>query len=551
MVPRHWLRLYTDSALLLSIAKVITSTPTSSLRLIFKSSPLQSERQQQGNSEKLDRMLELVLGEIRRLDMAIIVAGAIGRGRKEWILDTIKQLQALTCTNGQQNGDTLEEQSNDEPDSDRPTKRPRLELQRPGLSSASSPSAELRWARNPIPVLSSPPTIDEYLHHHSRKPFILRGYLSTDSDQDHDNDGLSDSGAEPTIGPRPPPWPAMERWRSARYLKQIAGVGRVVPVEVGGAYVDETWTQKIILFEEFLQVSGFSDAVQLSGNNNSGDMTSNADNNDCCNLEHQEHKWEGRSGSASDRTKSDLGHLKPDPPHRNDPRPDVPTQPLYLAQYALFDQFPELAKDISYPDYVWSEPPIPVDYPTYRPPETDDGVVVNVWVGSGGGRIVSPAHTDPYYNCYAQVVGQKRVWLAPPKCGPYMHAYGTKVNGNKGSSSSNSPTQPQTYGTGIGSDPESGPNTLAEQYMTNTSKVPIFRSKLFTGHGESVTTDIETETNMEAELRFSYPDFFEHVWSESMEGVLEPGDLLVMPPGWWHAMTGEGHGPGWSVSMWY
>lgn len=73
-----------------------------------------------------------------------------------------------------------------------------------------------------------------------------------------------------------------------------------------------------------------------------------------------------------------------------------------------------------------------------------------------------------------------------------------------------------------------------QQYMTNTSKVPILRP----------TDDF-------SQLRPKFPDFFRSVWPDSLEAVLEPGDLLVMPPGWWHAMRAEGPGPGWSVSMWY
>ena len=66
-------------------------------------------------------------------------------------------------------------------------------------------------------------------------------------------------------------------------------------------------------------------------------------------------------------------------------------------------------------------------------------------------------------------------------------------------------------------------------YMTNTSQVPIFRSQ-----------------NLAL-----FPKFSQNVVSMAREAILSPGDLLVMPPGWWHAMRGEGSGPGWSVSMWY
>ncbi|WVQ96546.1 hypothetical protein IAU59_003651 [Kwoniella sp. CBS 9459] len=474
MMPRHWLRLYTDTALLLSIAEVVALSSSKKTQRIY------------GVEEK--DLNTKSMKAIRRLDMALIVAGAIGRGRKEWILQTIRQLQELIVVHQEDTNAFDRASGKDSPNqnqkSDRPAKRQRLRNPNDGPCSLR----KLRCAPTSIPILSTPPSIDEYLQHHSQQPFILRGYLSTDPDDGIELDSCC-----------PPPWPAIDRWRSAEYLRETAGKGRVVPVEVGGAYVDESWTQKIIPFDDFLQVSGFNDASSPLNAKTDGESDINSTSKD-------KGKREPSSGPATEA----------------DSTARMPTQPLYLAQYALFDQFPDLAKDISYPDYVWSEPSIPLDYPTYRPPQTEDGVIVNVWVGSGGGEIVSPAHTDPYYNCYAQVVGQKRVWLAPPKCGPYMHAYGTK-----GQSKINAAT------TDPGSDLKT--DTLADQYMTNTSKIPIFRHK-----GDFVK-----------DLESAYPDFFAHVWPESLEAVLMPGDLLVMPPGWWHAMTGEGDGPGWSVSMWY
>lgn len=111
---------------------------------------------------------------------------------------------------------------------------------------------------------------------------------------------------------------------------------------------------------------------------------------------------------------------------------------------------------------------------------------------------------DPYYNCYVQVLGKKRVWVAPPSVGAHMYAY---------------------------TDHEDDETTRLQSYMTNTSRVPIFRK--------------------EFQDKSLFPAFFEHVRPVAMEAVLEPGDLLVMPPGWWHSMRGEGGGVSWSVSMWY
>lgn len=82
-----------------------------------------------------------------------------------------------------------------------------------------------------------------------------------------------------------------------------------------------------------------------------------------------------------------------------------------------------------------------------------------------------------------------------------------------------------------GLDPE---HDIAAEYMGNTSTFPLFRN----GYDST-------------KLKAEYPSFAQEVWPHAMETVLCPGDLLVMPPGWWHAMRGEGDGPGWSVSMWY
>lgn len=75
-------------------------------------------------------------------------------------------------------------------------------------------------------------------------------------------------------------------------------------------------------------------------------------------------------------------------------------------------------------------------------------------------------------------------------------------------------------------------STAAKQYMDNTSRVAILKQP--------------SEVLWER-----YPSFKDRVYPSSLEAVLDPGDMLFMPPGWWHAMRGEGEGPAWSVSMWF
>ncbi|KAL7413647.1 hypothetical protein BDY24DRAFT_351437 [Mrakia frigida] len=183
-------------------------------------------------------------------------------------------------------------------------------------------------------------------------------------------------------------WPALDSsspWKDRDYLLSLVGRGRIVPVEIGGEYTEEGWGQGMIKFEDFLE-----------------------------------------------RIEEDGVETRP---------------PLYLAQHALLTQFPKLRRDVLLPDYVYSEPPESEAEGGYRRPPTEDGLLINVWVG-GEGRS-SPSHT------------------------------------------------------------------------TNT---PPSQSE--------------------------YPKFFEEALPESLEGLLNEGDMLVFPPGWWHALRQEG-GAGWGVSFWY
>nr|GAT53338.1 leucine-rich repeat-containing protein SOG2 [Mycena chlorophos] len=94
-------------------------------------------------------------------------------------------------------------------------------------------------------------------------------------------------------------------------------------------------------------------------------------------------------------------------------------QPLYLAQHSLLMQFPALRADIQVPDYVYAAIPRPEGC---DPPQNDEQLVINAWLGPK--NTVSPAHTDPYFNFYVQVVGRKTVWLAAPEARRGMYADG-------------------------------------------------------------------------------------------------------------------------------
>ncbi|KAI0031708.1 hypothetical protein K488DRAFT_78923 [Vararia minispora EC-137] len=180
---------------------------------------------------------------------------------------------------------------------------------------------------------------------------------------------------------------------------------------------------------------------------------------------------------------------------------------VYLAQHNLFFQFPSLRDDIVVPDYVYSAPEAPPDFKEYRPPSNPEQLIINAWLGPQG--TTSPAHTDPFFNFYVQVVGRKTVWLAPPSVASHMYSYPPP------SSSFDKSRNPALNST--------------EPSMSNTSRVDVFA----TGTGDSD----------------DFPAFTANAVPCAMHVTLEPGDALAFPPGWWHAMRSEEMS--FSVSMWY
>ena len=125
-------------------------------------------------------------------------------------------------------------------------------------------------------------------------------------------------------------WPAMNEhpWHSIDYLRYAAGRGRVVPVEVGKDYRTDDWTQRMMSWDDFLDA------------------------------------------------------LEKDPTH---------SSILYMAQHNLLSQFHALREDILVPDYVFTSPQAPATYPFYRPPNNEEELALNAWLGPPG--TVSPAHT--------------------------------------------------------------------------------------------------------------------------------------------------------------
>lgn len=168
----------------------------------------------------------------------------------------------------------------------------------------------------------------------------------------------------------------------------------------------------------------------------------------------------------------------------------------YVAQYDLFAQIPTLRNDISIPDYCYTEPPQP-DGGTLSSPYEDGNVklenpALNAWFGPAG--TVSPLHTDPYHNILCQVVGKKYVRLYSP--------------------AETSKLYPRSSAKGIGLD------------MSNTSYIDV--------EGDQLARDRD------------YPLF---KTAPYVEMILEEGECLHIPAGWWHYIRSLT--VSFSVSFWW
>ena len=164
----------------------------------------------------------------------------------------------------------------------------------------------------------------------------------------------------------------------------------------------------------------------------------------------------------------------------------------YLAQHDLFSQVPLLRNDISIPDYCFTEPLGSVESDLDGKCATPrlEEPLLNAWFGPGG--TISPLHTDPYHNILCQVVGKKYIRLYSPDETDKLYPRGVEAGVN----------------------------------MDNTSEL-----------------DVEGKDD---QLLKDYPLFRE---ASYVETVLEEGQCLYIPVGWWHYVRSLS--ASFSVSFWW
>ncbi|KAJ1515614.1 Lysine-specific demethylase 8 [Coelomomyces lativittatus] len=266
-------------------------------------------------------------------------------------------------------------------------------------------------------------------------------------------------------------WPACEKW-TLNYLSEVAGY-RLVPIEIGHKYTDPTWSMTYMSLYQYIQQSILHDLPSIFMN------------------EETKKKQEG-GGSPSM------------------PAPTKKTK--YLAQFELFRYVPSLAKDVGYPEIIFaidamtqerasrnvkraiiptSQAFIPSNTSTSQeneheefeaqeltpsPPLLFTPIQRHVWIGPP--HTVTPFHHDgPLHNVFVQLQGSKRIFLIPPGYQKAMQPY-----------------------------PE-------DTCLRNTSQLDF---DFFEEDPSSILAWIQQEK------------------IQGYECILEEGDVLYIPPRWWH-----------------
>ncbi|KAI3338638.1 hypothetical protein F4824DRAFT_458318 [Ustulina deusta] len=425
---------------------------------------------------------------VKTLDLALILAGAAGerRGRR-WIDKALELLHLAWLA--EREGQDIDGDS--AASHDRPAKRTKL--------------AENQGTSN---MHGGPISITIFSTNEPFTPPVIRPVRKAEALSIEEFQTYMDRTHDPTLGPEPliirnsfSEWPALTThpWNQPSYLlSQTFDGRRLVPVEIGRSYVDEGWGQKLITFREFLHE--YIDPISLSGTEDrpATGIDSEGDNRSC----------ENRTNSENSKST---------PP----PKPIA-----YLAQHQLFTQFPSLRNDILIPDYCYTSPPPHPTDASISQPELDEPLL-NAWFGPPG--TISPLHNDPYHNILTQIVGRKYVRLYSPLETARLAARGKENGVDMGNTSMLDvgvlEGWDEALSTGDGEHADEEEEKGAEEGRVNNGEEDSGRTTISGG-------DIDA---------FKAVPF--------VDCILEPGDALYIPIGWWHYVRGLS--VSFSVSFWW
>ncbi|KAG6298452.1 hypothetical protein E4U09_000804 [Claviceps aff. purpurea] len=455
LVPYHWRQIYTDTLILRTYHDILCrEAPTGASWL---------------QPDTLDSIVE-------NLDRALITAGNAGVLGRQWIEKTLTLLEELDSQVHQR---VKQDTTAPEKSESQPRKRVRI-----GKNTTAGNATRCVLLPTHEPYGRPAPLSEEKScpRYESWSLMRFERYMNAETP------------------PRPiiftdlvSSWPALtdRPWKSREYLlSRTFGGRRLVPVEIGRSYVDETWGQELMSFRKFLSKYVVGDAVPPPPPPPPPPPAPAPST--------------GPTSGPSCESPAVVPAAAVAAEHAG----DVVGEVGYLAQHNLFQQIPSLRNDVSIPDFCWSTVR---GYPTggddagvgaKEPPPLEEPLL-NAWFGPA--RTITPLHTDGYHNLLVQVVGTKYVRLYAP------WARGMRPRGV-----------------------ENGVD------MSNTSALDV---GLLEGWDEGPEGDTKTDEEEMRRVRSELED------AEYWECILGEGDTLLIPMGWWHYVRSLS--VSFSVSFWW
>ena len=202
----------------------------------------------------------------------------------------------------------------------------------------------------------------------------------------------------------------------------------------------------------------------------------------------------------------------------------------YLAQAALFDQVPRLRDDICEPDLITALMSADAD-------AASSEVRALAWLGPAG--TFTPLHFDAPRNFLSQVFGVKRVRLHAPGAAPVLASLPSPL-------SNTSRLPPVALEADIPVSSEALEGAWARLASWRTAREQGRRGVVRDAASAKGSDDDSDAPDDTWPARF--PEYASGA-AATYEAVLRPGDVLYIPPGWWHSVRALTAAC--SVSFWF
>jgi lysine-specific demethylase 8 len=304
-------------------------------------------------------------------------------------------------------------------------------------------------------------------------------------------------------------WPARTRWDDPSYFCSVAGY-RTVPVEVGQHYLAEGWGTRLMTVAEFVRqhllqqqqgggppegASGGAAAAGAEGKQQGRAASAEVQQQAAWQLQ-QQVRSPGQPAVAAQEQQAPCSQLAAQAGagttrasgSSSSGGADTGRSPsgTQAGQQQQQQQRPVQRGYLAQHALFDQLPALAADIATPDYCTLGAGELVATNAWIGPAGTVTPLHTDPHHNLLAQVAGSKYVRLYSPQCGAALYAH-------------------------------------AEGLVTNSSRVDL--------------DDVDEG---------QFPLFGGAPW---LECVLGPGDVLYIPPGWWHYV--KALSVSCSVSFWW